>query len=79
MINPEFIKAERTQSLLSFTAPSGKPTIENTGNPPEICTSIVNIGASSPVEARVNTLPADSYDLQLLKAPSGLNGDFVAS
>ncbi len=48
-----FNKALRTRSLLSFTAASGKPTIESDGKPLEICTSTVTGGASIPELARL--------------------------
>ncbi len=48
--------AERTQSLLSFTAVSGKPTIEKAGRPFEIWVSIKTFSAEIPSVLRVLTM-----------------------
>ena len=47
--------AERTLSLLSRTAASGKPTMVTAGNPCDKCTSTITLGALSPTTERVYT------------------------
>ncbi len=49
----QFEIAPRTRSLLSRTAASGRPTIENLGRPPDRNTSIVTGGAVTPSCARL--------------------------
>ena len=53
---PVFFIAARTLSLLSFTALSGKPTVENEGRPLEISTSTSTSRASMPSVVAVSTL-----------------------
>ncbi len=49
-----------TRSLLSFTAVSGKPTIDNAGRPLDRWTSTVTSGALMPTSARVYTWASDT-------------------
>jgi hypothetical protein len=44
--NPQFCSAARTRSRLSRTSTSGRPTIENDGNPLARWTSTVTSGAA---------------------------------
>ena len=53
---PAFFSAERTRSLLSFTAPSGNPTVANWGSPWAISTSTSTWMASMPTSALEKTL-----------------------
>ena len=50
---PQLASAARTRSLLSFTAVSGSPTMENAGSPLPTCTSTRTSGASSPCWVRL--------------------------
>jgi hypothetical protein len=51
--NWELSSALRTRSLLSFTAASGRPTMDSPGRPLDRCTSMVTSGASIPTWARL--------------------------
>src|SRR4051794_1166542 len=52
---PEFCRAARTRSLLSFTAIAAKPTMEKVGKPLPRCTSTCTRGAARPSCARLAT------------------------
>ena len=77
--------APRTRSLLSFTAASGRPTMNSPGRPADRCTSTLTGGASIPTWARVWTMarhgnPASCYGLPssgLLDGGAGWQGSFA--
>ncbi|MDR8960418.1 hypothetical protein FEP79_02786 [Burkholderia multivorans] len=57
--NPQFCSAARTRSRLSRTSRSGRPTIENDGNPLARWTSTVTSGARPAAGARLRTTASD--------------------
>jgi len=52
-LNSELVMAALTRSRLSFTAVSGKPTMETPGRPLARCTSTLTSGASNPLLVRL--------------------------
>src|SRR3954463_8157897 len=53
---PEFVSAERTRSLDSRTAASGRPTMVNEGRPEPMSTSTCTGSAFTPIRAKVRAI-----------------------
>jgi hypothetical protein len=55
MENPEFLMADRTRCLASFTEAAGIPTISRQGNPPDTSVSTMTRNPSTPDTVALNT------------------------
>ena len=76
---PQFASAARTRSLLSFTAVSGRPTIEKAGRPAPTYTSTRTSGASRPCWVRLRMVAKVTASIRWARVVSMQAARAVAS